>query len=113
MDEALRGYMTKYDCSSADINPIGGISKTDLKSFLAFAKQEFKLSALEDILNARPTAELVPLSEGNIVQDDEEEMGENVFYSRTVCLLPVKPEVHQLTSCQNGSTTADFLSSRK
>jgi len=75
VDEALRGYMTKYDCSSADINPIGGISKTDLKSFLAFAKQEFKLSALEDILNARPTAELVPLSEGNIVQDDEEEMG--------------------------------------
>ena len=102
MDEALRGYMTKYDCSSADINPIGGISKTDLKSFLAFAKQEFKLSALEDILNARPTAELVPLSEGNIVQDDEEEMGENV-YSRTFCLLPVKPEVHQLTSCQIGS----------
>lgn len=23
VDEALRGYMTKYDCSSADINPIG------------------------------------------------------------------------------------------
>jgi hypothetical protein len=28
VDEALRGYLTKYDCSSADINPIGGISKT-------------------------------------------------------------------------------------
>ena len=27
VDEGLRGYMTKYDCSSADINPIGGISK--------------------------------------------------------------------------------------
>ena len=24
MDEGLRGYLTKYDCSSADINPIGG-----------------------------------------------------------------------------------------
>ena len=23
VDESLRGYMTKYDCSSADINPIG------------------------------------------------------------------------------------------
>jgi NAD+ synthase (glutamine-hydrolysing) len=23
VDEALRGYLTKYDCSSADINPIG------------------------------------------------------------------------------------------
>ena len=27
VDEALRGYMTKYDCSSADINPIGGMCK--------------------------------------------------------------------------------------
>lgn len=27
VDEALRGYYTKYDCSAADINPIGGISK--------------------------------------------------------------------------------------
>lgn len=34
VDEALRGYLTKYDCSSADINPIGGISKTDLRRFL-------------------------------------------------------------------------------
>ncbi|KAI7557390.1 glutamine-dependent NAD(+) synthetase, partial [Hortaea werneckii] len=30
VDECLRGYLTKYDNSSADINPIGGISKTDL-----------------------------------------------------------------------------------
>ena len=34
VDELLCGYMTKYDCSSADINPIGGISKTDLKRFI-------------------------------------------------------------------------------
>ena len=27
VDECLRGYLTKYDCSAADINPIGGISK--------------------------------------------------------------------------------------
>lgn len=40
VDEALRGYMTKYDCSSADVNPIGGISKTDLKSFLLYAKDK-------------------------------------------------------------------------
>ena len=26
--------MTKYDCSSADVNPIGGVSKVDLKQFL-------------------------------------------------------------------------------
>jgi NAD+ synthase (glutamine-hydrolysing) len=24
VDETLRGYLTKYDCSSADLNPIGG-----------------------------------------------------------------------------------------
>lgn len=40
VDEALRGYMTKYDCSSADVNPIGGVSKTDLKSFLMYAKDK-------------------------------------------------------------------------
>lgn len=34
VDEALRGYYTKYDCSAADINPIGGICKEDLKKFL-------------------------------------------------------------------------------
>ena len=39
VDEALRGYMTKYDCSSADINPIGGISKGDLKRFLLYASE--------------------------------------------------------------------------
>ena len=36
VDEALRGYYTKYDCSAADINPIGGINKRDLKGFLAW-----------------------------------------------------------------------------
>jgi len=76
VDEALRGYMTKYDCSSADINPIGGISKTDLKKFLAFAKDRFNLSVLQDVLTATPTAELTPLAEGGgILQSDEEEMG--------------------------------------
>ena len=29
VDEALRGYMTKYDCSSADINPIGNSNTAD------------------------------------------------------------------------------------
>jgi NAD+ synthase (glutamine-hydrolysing) len=28
--------MTKYDCSSADINPIGSISKADIKKFLSW-----------------------------------------------------------------------------
>ena len=27
VDETLRGYMTKYDCSSGDLNPIGSFNK--------------------------------------------------------------------------------------
>ena len=75
VDEALRGYMTKYDCSSADVNPIGGISKTDLKSFLGYAAEKFNLSALNGILSAPPTAELEPLKDGKLAQTDEQDMG--------------------------------------
>jgi len=75
VDEALRGYMTKYDCSSADVNPIGGISKTDLKSFLGFAAEKYGLSSLLGILCAPPTAELEPLKDGKLAQTDEQDMG--------------------------------------
>ncbi|XP_075529791.1 NAD synthetase [Dermacentor variabilis] len=75
VDEGLRGYLTKYDCSSGDINPIGGISKVDLKRFLKYACETFKLSALNDILKATPTAELTPLKDGHTVQSDEADMG--------------------------------------
>lgn len=34
VDELLIGYLTKYDCSSADMNPVGGISETDLREFI-------------------------------------------------------------------------------
>lgn len=66
--------MTKYDCSSADINPIGGISKTDLKSFIAFAETAFNLPILRLFLNATPTAELEPITK-EYVQSDEIDMG--------------------------------------
>lgn len=62
VDECLRGYMTKYDCSSADINPIGGISKHDLASFLIYAAKEFNIPTLAEIKNAPPSAELRPPS---------------------------------------------------
>ncbi|KAK2624616.1 hypothetical protein QTJ16_005809 [Diplocarpon rosae] len=75
VDECLRGYLTKYDCSSADINPIGGISKTDLKSFIHWAslKENFGLD-LQGFLSAPPTAELEPLTD-SYVQSDEADMG--------------------------------------
>ena len=74
VDESLRGYLTKYDCSSADINPIGGISKTDLKSFIAWAQTNFDLPILKDFIDAVPTAELEPIT-ATYVQSDEADMG--------------------------------------
>ncbi|XP_002740923.3 glutamine-dependent NAD(+) synthetase-like [Saccoglossus kowalevskii] len=75
VDESLRGYLTKYDCSSADINPIGGISKTDLKKFILYAKEKYNLPSLDKIIQAPPTAELEPLTAGKIAQTDEADMG--------------------------------------
>jgi NAD+ synthase (glutamine-hydrolysing) len=74
VDELLRGYLTKYDCSSADINPIGGVSKTDLKAFIKWACNNFDLPILDDFINATPTAELEPISK-DYVQSDEADMG--------------------------------------
>lgn len=77
VDEGLRGYLTKYDCSSADINPIGGISKTDILSFLKWAG-EMHFSSLVEVWGARPSAELRPIEEGagdSYTQTDEEDMG--------------------------------------
>ncbi len=74
VDEALRGYLTKYDCSSADINPIGGISKVDLRRFLRWAAANKGYSVLLEVVNAAPTAELEPITK-NYAQLDEVDMG--------------------------------------
>jgi len=78
VDESLVGYLTKYDCSSADLNPIGSISKEDLKQFLAFIKLNYLSdesnktgsALIDDILNAIPSAELTGES-----QADEKDIG--------------------------------------
>jgi len=80
VDEGLRGYMTKYDCSSADLNPIGGISKGDLKKMLFWAARTYQWDILAEIAGAPPTAELRPIAETNDTdmehsQLDEEDMG--------------------------------------
>jgi len=82
VDEGLRGYMTKYDCSSADLNPIGAISKGDLKRMLIFLSKEYPgFEVLAEIANAPPTAELRPIdtatatAEAGHSQTDEEDMG--------------------------------------
>lgn len=74
VDEALRGYLTKYDCSSADINPIGSVSKTDLRAFLKWAAVHLGYSSLAEIEAAPPTAELEPIR-SNYTQLDEVDMG--------------------------------------
>ena len=74
VDEALRGYLTKYDCSSGDINPIGGISKHDLRRFLNWARDNLGYTALSEIVDALPTAELEPITE-TYTQTDEDDMG--------------------------------------
>ena len=84
VDEGLRGYMTKYDCSSADLNPIGAISKGDLKRMLFWAGDRYKHDVLKEIAGAPPTAELRPNAsasgeggggDAEHSQLDEEEMG--------------------------------------
>ena len=74
VDESLRGYLTKYDCSSADLNPIGSVSKTDLKRFIAYAQTAFDLPVLARFLAAPPTAELEPIT-AEYTQSDEADMG--------------------------------------
>ncbi|KAL7149828.1 hypothetical protein ABFS83_05G067300 [Erythranthe nasuta] len=74
VDEGLRGYLTKYDCSSADINPIGSISKQDLRSFLKWAAVHLGYSSLAEVEAAPPTAELEPIR-SNYSQLDEVDMG--------------------------------------
>ncbi|KAL6979416.1 NAD(+) synthase (glutamine-hydrolyzing) [Sarracenia purpurea var. burkii] len=74
VDEGLRGYLTKYDCSSADINPIGSISKQDLRRFLRWAATHLGYASLAEIEAAPPTAELEPIR-SNYSQLDEVDMG--------------------------------------
>uniref|UniRef100_A0A914BZR9 Glutamine-dependent NAD(+) synthetase n=1 Tax=Acrobeloides nanus TaxID=290746 RepID=A0A914BZR9_9BILA len=75
VDESLVGYLTKYDNSSADINPIGSISKHDLREFLSYVNESHSFQHLQWIIDSIPTAELRPLVEGKVVQSDEEEIG--------------------------------------
>ncbi|XP_010553563.1 PREDICTED: glutamine-dependent NAD(+) synthetase [Tarenaya hassleriana] len=74
VDEGLRGYLTKYDCSSADINPIGSISKQDLRMFLRWAATRLGYPSLAGIEAAPPTAEREPIR-SDYTQLDEVDMG--------------------------------------
>lgn len=51
----------KYDCSAADLNPIGSVSKQDLRSFLRWAAVHLNFPSLAGVEAAPPTAELEPI----------------------------------------------------
>lgn len=66
--------MTKYDCSSADIDPLGSIDKAAVSGFIAWVQAESDMPCLEGFLAATPTAELEPVVE-DYTQSDEADMG--------------------------------------
>ena len=74
LDEGIMGYLTKYDCSSADLNPIGSLSKNRVKSFLKYCSEEKGIKSIDNVLNLIPSAELTPQEEGKM-QSDELDMG--------------------------------------
>ncbi|EGX93075.1 glutamine-dependent NAD(+) synthetase synthase [Cordyceps militaris CM01] len=92
VDECLRGYLTKYDCSSADVNPIGSISKVDLVSFITWAGKNFDMPVLDEFVTAVPTAELEPIT-ADYVQSDEADMG---FTYKELSKFGVLRKVHKL-----------------
>jgi NAD+ synthase (glutamine-hydrolysing) len=77
LDEGITGYMTKYDCSSGDINPIGSISKVRLRKFLEYCHNNPKINikSLKDVLKLQPSAELRPSEQGKKMQTDEDDLG--------------------------------------
>ena len=60
--------------SNSQLNPIGSISKVDLKNFIRWATGSFDLPILENFIHATPTAELEPIT-SSYVQSDEADMG--------------------------------------
>jgi hypothetical protein len=52
--QILRGYYTKYDASSADISPLGSISKIDIKRFQRWAKDKWDLPILKVCVDQSP-----------------------------------------------------------
>lgn len=92
LSEQLRGYYTKYDNSSADINPIGGIDKTDLVAFVKWARVQFSIPVLHCFLEAVPTAELEPTTE-SYAQTDEDQMG------FTYVELGIMGRLRKITKC--------------
>ena len=57
--------MTKYDCSSADVNPIGGISKVDLTPDPNLGTHHSPLATHHSTFTPTPTPTLTPNPDPN------------------------------------------------
>jgi len=90
LDEALTGYVTKYDASSADLNPIGDLRKADLRRFLVWARDAMALPVLDAVLDATPSAELT-LAGRDGPQTDEREIG--LTYEQTARLAELRGDL--------------------
>lgn len=66
----------RYHALICHSNPIGSISKNDLKRFIGWAKEKFELPILTEFLEAIPTAELEPITK-DYVQSDEADVRRN------------------------------------
>jgi len=99
VDESLRGYMTKYDCSSADINPIGGMCKADLRRMMDWASETYvDMGVLREIAQAPPTAELQPLGDGTSADSDYTQLDE-VDMGMSYAELTVFGRLRKISRC--------------
>jgi NAD+ synthase (glutamine-hydrolysing) len=97
-DEVLIGYYTKYDASSADLNPIGTLPKVYVNKILQYYSVKFSNNligqTLFDVWSAVPTAELQEqrVQNGQVVQaqSDEDEIG--ITYKEVFILGKIRNE---------------------
>ena len=71
-DEHNRGYNDRYDCSAADINPIGSANKALVCDTLRWCAAELGAPALYEAADATPLSETEPEEED---ANDEADMG--------------------------------------
>ena len=74
LEKLLTGDITKYDNSSGDINPIGTISKLELRKLLKWAAIKFELPVLNEVLDSSPTQEVQHLGdhENQLISEHDE-----------------------------------------
>jgi NAD+ synthase (glutamine-hydrolysing) len=57
LDELITGFLTKYNSSSGDLNPIGSISKVRLRTFLEYCYNDLGFASIGNVLKAIPNEE--------------------------------------------------------